>query len=116
MRKKQESVLNDNRDKKRYNFVRLLNSKKLVPYILVSPFLLSFLLLTFYPAIKAIVMSFQRVLPGQNNFVGFENYSKVLNPTFFRALQNTSLYVFFTVIILTIIPIILAVLLNSTLV
>src|SRR5699024_462006 len=75
--------------------------------------IVSFLLLTLYPAIKGVVMSFQRVLPGQNIYIGLSNFKKVMNPTFFKSLENTTLYVIFTVIILTIMPIILAVLLNS---
>lgn len=102
--------------KKPNKIKKLLNSEKVAPYVFVLPFILSFLVLTLYPAIKAIIMSFQRVLPGQNTFIGLANYKNVMNPTFYRALQNTSLYVIFTVIILTIVPLLLAVLLNSTLI
>jgi len=96
--------------------LKFLNSKKVVPYIFVSPFILSFLVLSLYPSIKAIIMSFQRVLPGQTTFIGMSNYSRVLNPTFYKALSNTSIYVLLTVLILVITPIILAVLLDSKLV
>ncbi|TCN24966.1 carbohydrate ABC transporter permease [Mesobacillus foraminis] len=95
---------------------KFLNSKKVVPYIFVSPFILSFLVFSLYPSIKAIIMSFQSVLPGQITFIGLSNYSRVFNPTFYKALSNTTIYVIFTVLILTIIPIILAVLLDSKLV
>lgn len=94
-------------------FIKFINSKKVVPYIFVSPFLISFLVLTLYPVIKGITMSFQEVLPGQVSFVGLDNYSRLFNPTFYKALSNTTLYVIFTVIILTIVPIILATLLDS---
>lgn len=96
--------------------LKFLNSKKVVPYIFVSPFILSFLVLSLYPSIQAIIMSFQRVLPGQTTFIGMSNYSRVLNPTFYKALSNTSIYVLLTVLILVITPIILAVLLDSKLV
>ncbi|WP_121612254.1 carbohydrate ABC transporter permease [Mesobacillus foraminis] len=95
---------------------KFLNSKKVVPYIFVSPFILSFLVFSLYPSIKAIIMSFQSVLPGQITFIGLSNYSRVFNPTFYKALSNTTIYVIFTVLILTITPIILAVLLDSKLV
>jgi arabinosaccharide transport system permease protein len=93
--------------------LKFLNSKKVVPYIFVSPFIISFLIFTVYPAIQAIIMSFQSVLPGQIEFIGLRNYSRVFNPTFYKALSNTSIYVIFTVVILVILPIILAVLLDS---
>jgi arabinosaccharide transport system permease protein len=95
---------------------KFLNSKKVVPYIFVSPFIISFLVFSLYPSIKAIIMSFQSVLPGQITFIGLSNYSRVFNPTFYKALSNTTIYVIFTVLILTITPIILAVLLDSKLV
>lgn len=93
-----------------------LNSQKVVPYIFVSPFILSFLIFSLYPSIKAIIMSFQKVLPGQITFIGMGNYSRVFNPTFYKALSNTTIYVILTVVILTITPIVLAVLLDSKLV
>ncbi|WP_404456487.1 sugar ABC transporter permease [Virgibacillus necropolis] len=94
-------------------FLRFLNSKKVVPYIFVAPFIISFLILSLYPAIKAIIMSFQSVLPGQITFIGLDNYSRVFNPTFYKALSNTTIYVILTVIILVAIPILLSVLLDS---
>jgi len=92
---------------------RVLNSKKVVPYIFVSPFIISFIVLTLYPAIQGILMSFQSVLPGQVTFIGLNNFSKITNPVFYKALMNTTIYVVFTVFILTVIPVIFAIWLNS---
>lgn len=94
-------------------FMKFINSKKVVPYIFVLPFIISFLVLTVYPAIRGIIMSFQSVLPGQVEFIGLQNYVKIFNPVFYKALMNTSIYVALTVTILTILPIILAVILDS---
>lgn len=94
----------------------ILYSKKWAPYIFVSPFILSFLLLSLYPIISALNMSFQRVVPGQVQYVGFSNYERVFNPVFYTALQNTTIYVVWTVVILTIIPMILAIFLNHRLI
>ncbi|MEH7177043.1 carbohydrate ABC transporter permease [Neobacillus vireti] len=102
--------------KRKSKMLNFFNSKKVVPYIFVSPFILSFLVFSLYPSIKAIIMSFQKVLPGQVTFIGMNNYSRVFNPIFYKALSNTTIYVVLTVVILTIIPIILAVLLDSKLV
>jgi len=99
--------------KKTRSLMRFLNSKKVVPYVLVSPFIISFLVLTVYPAIRGVMMSFQQILPGQVEFVGLGNYERVFNPTFYKALSNTTIYVVLTVVILTILPIVLAVILNS---
>ncbi|WP_394121978.1 carbohydrate ABC transporter permease [Planococcus donghaensis] len=93
-----------------------LNSKKVAPYVFISPFILSFLILTLYPTIQAFIMSFQRVLPGNVEFIGLSNYERIFNPTFFLALKNTTLYVIFTVVILVVVPILLAVFLDSKLV
>jgi arabinosaccharide transport system permease protein len=95
--------------------LNLLNSKKVVPYIFVSPFILSLLIFSLYPSIKAIIMSFQSILPGEITFIGLKNYSRVFNPTFYKALSNTTIYVILTVVILTVLPIIFAVLLDSKL-
>ncbi|GAB2556919.1 carbohydrate ABC transporter permease [Gracilibacillus alcaliphilus] len=95
------------------SFMKFLNSKKVVPYIFVSPFILSFVILTLYPAIRGVIMSFQSILPGQVNFVGLQNYERVFNPVFYKALSNTTIYVVLTVTILTILPIILAIMLDS---
>lgn len=96
---------------KLFNF---FNSKKVVPYIFIAPFVITFLIFTLYPSIRAIIMSFQSILPGQIEFVGTANYSRIFNPTFYKALSNTTIYVVLTVVILVTVPIILATLLNST--
>jgi len=96
--------------------INFFNSKKVVPYILVLPFILSFTVLTLYPAIQAFVMSFQRILPGQVEFIGMANYRRLLNPVFYRAFRNTLLYTTFTILILVPVPMMLAVLLNSRMV
>ncbi|WP_405096693.1 carbohydrate ABC transporter permease [Oceanobacillus sp. FSL H7-0719] len=103
----------NNKEKKPNKFFKFINSKKVVPYLFVSPFIISFLILTLYPAIQGIIMSFQKVLPGQVSFVGLTNYERLLNPVFFKALSNTTLYVIFTVLLLTIIPMFLAIFLDS---
>ncbi|MGY4691350.1 carbohydrate ABC transporter permease [Salibacterium sp. K-3] len=94
---------------------KFLTSRKAAPYVFVTPFIVSFLLLFLYPMIQAFIMSFQQVLPGQVEFIGLRNYERLFNPDFYRALINTSIYVFFTVVILVALPVILAVFLNSKL-
>jgi len=102
--------------KKENSLMKLLNSKNIAPYIFVFPFILSFGVLTLYPTIQAIIMSFQRILPGQVEFIGLQNYERIFNQTFYKALGNSTMFMLLTVIILVTIPIILAVLLDSNLV
>ncbi|WP_368997720.1 carbohydrate ABC transporter permease [Caldifermentibacillus hisashii] len=102
--------------KKENNIFKFLNSKKVVPYIFVLPFIVSFAVLTLYPTIQAIIMSFQRILPGQVEFIGLENYQRIFDQAFYKALYNSTIYMILTVVILVTVPIILAVLLDSKLV
>jgi len=102
--------------KKENRLLRFLNSKKVVPYVFVFPFILSFTILTLYPTIQAVIMSFQRILPGNVEFIGLQNYSRIFNDTFYKALANSTIYMILTVLILISIPILLAILLDSKLV
>lgn len=88
-------------------------SQKLAPYVFLLPFLFIFFGFYFYPVINTVVMSFQEILPGQTKFIGFQNYERLLNPTFYKALSNTTLYTFWTMAILIPLPLFLALALNS---
>lgn len=105
-----------NNIKKENKFLKFVNSKKVVPYIFVLPFILSFTILTVYPAVNGILMSFQKILPGVEEWIGFANYKRVFNDNFYVALWNTTQYVFWTTLLLTIVPMLLAVFLNSKIV
>lgn len=88
-------------------------SQKLAPYIFVFPFILSFTIFFAYPVISTIVMSFQEVLPGQRTFVGLQNYADLANPTFYKAVTNSTVYTILTLCLLIPVPLMLAVFLNS---
>ena len=88
-------------------------SQKLAPYIFISPFIIVFLLFFVYPVISTIIMSFQKVVPGQTTFVGFDNYKNLLNSDFLKAITNSVIYTVITIAILLPVPLILAVFLNS---
>ncbi|EGK07438.1 carbohydrate ABC transporter permease [Kroppenstedtia eburnea] len=100
---------------RRGNIKHLLFSQKSVPYLFIVPFLISFVLFFLYPIAKSILMSFQEILPGERNFVGWDNYARLLNEHFYTALYNTVLYTIWTLIILIPVPLVLAVILNSKL-
>ncbi len=94
-------------------FKRFLFSHKVAPYVFVLPFILSFAIFFIYPVVSTIVMSFQQVLPGDTHFIGLENYKRLDNPHFYRALFNSALYTILTLIVLIPMPLVLAVFLNS---
>lgn len=90
------------------------NSQKLVPYLFVAPFVISFLLVYLYPFFHTIVMSFQKI-SGFNDvsFIGLENYRRLWNEHFLNAITTTSSYTFWTIMVLIPLPLLLAVLLNN---
>ncbi|NLA98350.1 MAG: sugar ABC transporter permease [Spirochaetales bacterium] len=90
-----------------------LNAMRVAPYVFVLPFILSFLIFYLYPIISTIVMSFQQVYPGQVDFIGLGNYSKLKNPEFEVALINSARYTVYTIALLIPLPLLLAVLLNA---
>lgn len=94
--------------------LRFAYNQKAAPYIFVAPFVISFLLFFAYPVYSTIVMSFQNVVPGETKFIGFDNYSKLLNPTYYKAIGNSAKYTFWTLVVLIPLPLVLAVFLNSS--
>jgi arabinosaccharide transport system permease protein len=88
-------------------------SQKLAPYVFISPFIIVFLLFFVYPVISTVVMSFQKVVPGQTTFVGLENFKNLLNSDFSKAITNSTIYTVITIAVLIPLPLLLAVLLNS---
>lgn len=90
------------------------NSAKVVPYVFVSPFILSFLIFYLYPIISTIIMSFQKISgPEDVEFIGFKNFVNLNNSHFFDAIKVSSSYTFWTILVLVPLPLLLAVLLNS---
>lgn len=89
------------------------NSMKVAPYVFILPFILSFLIFYLYPIISTFIMSFQQVYPGQIDFIGWTNYTKLDNPEFKVALQNSFRYTVYTISLLIPIPLLLSVLLNT---
>jgi arabinosaccharide transport system permease protein len=94
----------------------LINSERVMPYIFVLPFVITFLVFFLYPIISAVIMSFQKILgPGDVTFIGLKNYRNLLNPHYYSALRVSFLYTFLTIAILIPLPLVLAVLLNNKL-
>ncbi|MEN1987063.1 MULTISPECIES: carbohydrate ABC transporter permease [Paenibacillus] len=98
----------------RFRSRRKWNARAWAPYLFVMPFIVSFLIFFAYPLYRAGMMSFQQVLPGDVQFVGVENYRKLWNADFGTALWNSTRYTFWTMLLLIPVPLVLAVLLNSS--
>ncbi len=96
---------------------KLLYSQKAAPYILVLPFLISFVLFWIYPLFSTVTMSFQKVGPAGADWVGIKNYQKLLkDPTFITAVLNSAEYMLLTIALLIPFPMLFAVLMESRLV
>lgn len=62
-------------------------------YFFVFPSLLMFLIFSLYPMVDSIVLSFQRLKLTGREWVGLQNYARLLDETaFFTILTNTFLY------------------------
>lgn len=96
---------------------KLLYSQKAAPYLFVLPFILSFAFFWIYPLFSTVKMSFQDILPGQVEWVGLKNYSKLLKDTAFHiAIKNSFTYMIWTLILLIPFPLIFACIMDSRLV
>lgn len=93
---------------------RFLNSKKVVPYIFVSPFIVFFLVFFLYPILYTGYMSLHTVegfAPAV--FSGLRNYVLLNNDYFIKACKISAQYTFLTCLILIPVPLVLANMLNS---
>lgn len=98
-------------------FTKFLYSQKTAPYVFVLPFMLSFCIFWVYPLISTVTMSFQNIKPAGAEWIGFDNYAKLLKDgVFHQAIGNSILYMFLTLVLLIPFPMMFAVLLDSNLV
>ena len=95
---------------------KFLYSKKAAPYVFILPFVLTFLVFWLLPLFKAGIMSFEKVLPGETEWIGFKNYKRLFSDQLFRtAVFNSVRYMVGTLILLIPLPMIFACLINSKL-
>ncbi|UFT98794.1 sugar ABC transporter permease [Radiobacillus kanasensis] len=68
----------------------------------------------FYPMVQALLLSFQSGMGANLQFVGLENYVRLLNdPTFIAALSNTVIYLLVQVPLMIVLALLFSVLLND---
>lgn len=94
------------------------------PYLFILPHLVFFIVFLGYPFFNGLYISFFRydyLQPDANVFVGLQNYLDLFNSNavefqwFWNGLRNTGVFVLFSVPLLVVIPLLLAVLLNTKL-
>jgi len=91
-----------------------LNDPRIVPYIMIAPFVIYLLGVYLYPTISTIIMSFQRIDgPTQAEFIGLSNYNKLLTKNYIMALKTTALFTVWDVAILIPVPLLFAAMLAS---
>jgi len=91
-----------------------LNDPRIVPYIMISPFVIYLLFVYLYPTIASVIMSFQRIDgPTSAVSIGLNNYSKLLSKNYIMALKTTAWFTVWDVAILIPVPLIFAAMLAS---
>lgn len=101
--------------RRRFNFT---------PYLFILPHLIFFAIFVGYPFVSGLVYStfqYNFLTPQDNKFVGLNNYANLFNTStrefdlFWNALRNTGVFMLYSVPTLVVIPLLLAVLLNTRL-
>ena len=94
-----------------------LKRKKLAPLIFIGPFLVIFLIFMVYPICYSVVLSFCKYRAGHIDFSGLKNYTYLLTESlFYKSIANTFIIMVIQVPLMTILAIVLATIMNSTLV
>lgn len=86
-----------------------------IAYLFLLPALVVFTLVTWYPILNTILYSFQKVnLAGFQGWVGLNNYVRMFgNPVFYKAWENTVIYILLSLVMGAMVPIILALIINE---
>ncbi|MBN2504730.1 MAG: sugar ABC transporter permease [Bacilli bacterium] len=93
----------------------MVGEKKWLPYVLLIPWVIGFLVFKLYPFINSFYLSlFEKVSPIQSDYVGLANYARLFSKTdffgqqFINSLKVTFKYVFFTVPLVLLVSLIIA--------
>jgi multiple sugar transport system permease protein len=92
-----------------------MKNKKIIPYLLVSPYLIHFLVFVAFPVVFSIVLTFHKwniIAPME--FIGFKNFIRLFQDAlFFKSLGNTIIFLLIHIPLQIIIALFLAELLNQ---
>jgi multiple sugar transport system permease protein len=82
----------------------------LTALVLIAPFTLVYLIFFLYPAAKVVQVSFTNAdISGIGDFVGTANYQRLFqDPLFWRSLRNTGYFVLLTVVPITALSLVFA--------
>ncbi len=106
-----KEIKNSSTDGGRAKKLHMLN---VAPYIFTAPFVIYFVLFFIYPIVSTFWTSLcQQVGFAPPKFAGLANYKLLMDDYFKMAVQNSTIYTFFTCLILVPLPLFLAVLLDS---
>lgn len=76
--------------------------------------LLCFVVFSWYPMIRGVVMSFQRTRRGETTWVGWDNYARIIDdPSFWTAWKNTFYFTVLALVLGYAVPFFVAILLNE---
>ncbi|MBU2493793.1 MAG: sugar ABC transporter permease [Bacteroidetes bacterium] len=93
------------------------NKRKILPYLLVSPYIIHFMLFVAFPVIFSIVLTFHKwniIAPME--FTGFANYIRLFkDKTFLQSILNTLLFLIIHIPLQIVVALFLAEILNQKL-
>ena len=95
----------------------MTHERRLTPWLLVLPALVWLLVFNIWPSINTVVLAFTNAKPlGGGHFVGFDNFARMLDDSQLAdALVNSIVYMAICLPVLTIAPLLLAVLVEKKL-
>jgi len=93
----------------------MINRKKILPYLLVSPYLVHFILFVAFPVGVSIVLTFHKWnIISPMEYTGFNNYVRLFNDkTFLRSIGNTLIFLVIHIPLQIIFALFLAEILNQ---
>lgn len=94
--------------------IKLSKKQNLIGWAFLTPAVILIVIMSFYPMIKALILSFQSGVGSSIKWVGLSNYARMFkDKIFIQALGNNFIYLIIQVPIMLILALILASMLNN---
>lgn len=94
--------------------IKLSKKQNLIGWAFLTPAVILIVIMSFYPMIKALILSFQSGVGSSIKWVGLSNYTRMFkDKIFIQALGNNFIYLIIQVPIMLILALILASMLNN---
>ena len=93
----------------------MINRKKILPYLLVSPYVIHFILFVSFPVAFSIILTFHKWnIISPMEYIGINNYIQLFNDkTFFKSIGNTLIFLVIHIPLQIIVALFLAEILNQ---